>query len=87
MKKTSLTMYKKLGCNSVMTIPMHCGVPMTREAQEFVNKLKENVKGTNKRVVLRGRKPIPGVKFDFGGNIPLEDAQEADVYIYNKTWC
>lgn len=82
--KICLSMYKKYGTTSLITIPMRFGLPLTREAEEFLKNLRQSVKGTNKRVVIKGRKPVLGVKYDRCGNIPIVAAQEADIYIYNK---
>jgi hypothetical protein len=77
-------MYKKLGTNSIITVPMCGGIPATKEARTFVSNLKKNLRGTDRRVMLKGRKPVHGVKFDWAGNIPIAAAREADVYIYHK---
>lgn len=44
MYKDTRKMYKKLGTNSVMTIPMYRGKPSNEEAVEFLKVLKYQLK-------------------------------------------
>ena len=77
-------MYKKIGRNSILTISLTNGQPSSPEAKSFVEKLRQGVKGMNKRVVLKGRKPIVG-GYLRGGTVHMDNAKEADVYIYDRS--
>ena len=58
----------------------------TFENREIIDNLrKAMVKSESKwRLELKGRKPIEGVRYGFGGNVKLEDAKEFAVYVRPK---
>jgi len=58
----------------------------TFENREIIDSLrKAMVKSESKwRLELKGRKPIEGVRYGFGGNVKLEDAKEFAVYVRPK---
>lgn len=84
MIKRPLRMYKKLGTTSIATIPMWDGEPLDKQSKQFLEALKLSLKGTNKRVCLKARKPWKRGMSSKWSDVPMFYATEADVYIYNK---
>ena len=49
---------------------------------ELRNKiLKYHTKNSRHKLRWKGREPKPGKKYSYGGNVPLENARSADLYV------
>lgn len=68
----------------------------SQETDEIIMEIKRRVRELNKatkglrgnscfRIVKRGRKPVNGVKYSYGGTVKLCNAQEIDLYICTET--
>jgi len=60
-----------------------CRLPNTEENMAIITFLRKMIKASDSRwqLVLRGRKPIDGKKYGYGGNLPLKYAKEFAVYV------
>jgi len=60
-----------------------CRLPNTEENMAIVRFLRKMIKASDSRwqLSLRGRKPIDGKKYGYGGNLPLKYAKEFAVYV------
>jgi len=60
-----------------------CRLPNTEENMAIVRFLRKMIKASDSRwqLVLKGRKPIDGKNYGYGGNLPLKYAKEFAIYI------
>ena len=61
-------------------------VPNTDDNLAIIKEVRKMMKdyGTRWRIIVRGRKPISGKKYSYGGGLKIENAQEKGIYIALK---
>lgn len=53
---------------------------------KFLNDVTKGIRGDRRfRVLKKGRKPVAGAKYSWGGTLSLKDSSEADLYITVET--
>ena len=63
-----------------------CRMPNTKKNREMIETMRKLIKVSESRwqLVLRGRHPIKGHKYGYGGSLPLKYAKSFSVYVILK---